>query len=112
MSDQPRLKQDHEIRWMTPTGHKTRKTINTNPMQAIRRKCLDCSGGSFNEVSLCTISDCPLYPFRSGKRPEFEGIERKKRKGNPKALAVLAANRAKRKAQIDSEPLEHSGEGN
>lgn len=39
------------------------------PLKAIRLKCLDCSGGSWNEVSQCWAEDCPLYPFRFGKNP-------------------------------------------
>ena len=39
------------------------------PLKAIRAKCLDCCGGSFTEVKLCEISDCPLFPYRFGKRP-------------------------------------------
>ena len=41
----------------------------STPMKAIRPKCLDCSGGSADNVKHCTISDCPLYPMRSGKNP-------------------------------------------
>ena len=44
------------------------KTI-TNPIKAIRAKCLDCCCGSSNEVKLCTAEKCPLYPFRFGKNP-------------------------------------------
>jgi hypothetical protein len=40
------------------------------PMKAIRAKCLDCSCGSRKEVSECLIPDCPLYPYRFGKRPK------------------------------------------
>ena len=29
------------------------------PMKAIRKKCLECSCGSFNEVKLCPIEKCP-----------------------------------------------------
>jgi hypothetical protein len=39
------------------------------PLKAIRAKCLDCCGGSANEVKLCEIEDCPLFPYRFGKRP-------------------------------------------
>lgn len=39
-------------------------------IKAIRAKCLDCSGGSSKEVRLCPVTDCPLYPYRFGKRPE------------------------------------------
>lgn len=40
-----------------------------SPMKAIRLKCLDCCCGSANEVKLCTVTRCPLYPFREGHNP-------------------------------------------
>ena len=40
----------------------------TNPVKAIRAKCLDCCCGSSNEVELCTCTGCALYPFRRGKK--------------------------------------------
>lgn len=40
-----------------------------SPLKAIRLKCLDCSCGSSNEVKLCTVERCPLYPFREGHNP-------------------------------------------
>ena len=41
----------------------------TNPVKAIREKCIDCCAGQPNEVKLCPITDCPLYAFRLGKNP-------------------------------------------
>ena len=41
----------------------------TSPIKAIRAKCLDCSCNQINEVKLCPIENCPLYPFRMGKNP-------------------------------------------
>lgn len=41
----------------------------TNPVKAIRAKCLDCCAGEKAEVKLCPSADCPLYPFRFGKNP-------------------------------------------
>lgn len=38
------------------------------PIKAIRKKCLDCNSTA-NEVKLCTVKDCPLYPYRLGKNP-------------------------------------------
>jgi hypothetical protein len=38
-----------------------------NPVKAIRAHCIDCSGGSLKEVSVCPMTECPLYPFRLGK---------------------------------------------
>jgi len=40
-----------------------------SPLKAIRLKCLDCSCGSSNEVKLCSVVNCPLYPFREGHNP-------------------------------------------
>lgn len=42
---------------------------NSNPLKAIRAKCLDCCCMSANEVKLCTFESCALYPFRLGKNP-------------------------------------------
>lgn len=39
------------------------------PLKAIRAKCLECSGGSSNEVKLCPIDKCALYVYRSGHNP-------------------------------------------
>lgn len=45
------------------------------PIKAIRKKCLECSCGSFLEVKLCVIKDCALYPYRLGHRPKKELTE-------------------------------------
>ena len=39
------------------------------PLKSIRKKCLDCSCGSRKEVRECPIIQCPLYPYRFGRRP-------------------------------------------
>lgn len=44
------------------------KTI-TNPVKAIREKCLDCCCGNVAEVGGCTATRCALHPFRYGKNP-------------------------------------------
>jgi len=44
------------------------------PLKAIRAKCLDCCGSSY-EVSLCSCTDCALHPFRLGKNPNRTGIQ-------------------------------------
>lgn len=41
----------------------------TNPVKAIREKCLDCCCGSTVEIKECTVETCPIYPFRFGKNP-------------------------------------------
>lgn len=39
------------------------------PVKSIRAKCLDCMCGSPQEVRLCPSENCPLYPYRMGRRP-------------------------------------------
>jgi hypothetical protein len=39
------------------------------PSAAIRAHCLDCCGGSSDEVRKCTAVRCPSWPFRIGANP-------------------------------------------
>lgn len=57
----------------------------TNPVKAIRAKCLECSCGSSNEVKLCPVQKCPIWPFRLGKNPY-----RQKRELTPEQKAAIA----------------------
>jgi len=45
------------------------------PIKTIREFCLDCSAGSYKEVRNCIIENCPLYPYRMGKRPTKVDID-------------------------------------
>ena len=53
------------------------------PLKAIRAKCMDCCCGQAKEIKLCNLKNCPLYPYRMGKRPKDDkdigsgGIEEK-----------------------------------
>ena len=40
------------------------------PLKAIRAKCRDCCCGSCKCVRWCPATDCPLWPYRLGLRPE------------------------------------------
>jgi hypothetical protein len=51
--------------------------MHLSPVKAIKKHCLDCSGGSKKEVRECIIQDCPLYPFRFGKNPNRKGLRLK-----------------------------------
>lgn len=45
------------------------------PLQAIRKKCLDCCCGQANEVRLCVCKDdCTLWQFRFGHNPARKGV--------------------------------------
>ena len=57
---------------------------------AIRAKCLDCMGGSANEVKLCGAGNCALWPFRLGDDPW-----REKREMTEEQRARLAAQLAR-----------------
>lgn len=39
------------------------------PLQAIRAYCLGCMCDQPNEVKLCPVTKCELYPYRFGKNP-------------------------------------------
>lgn len=45
---------------------KNRKT----PLKAMRAKCLDCCAGNAVEVRLCPSTDCALWYYRFGYKPE------------------------------------------
>lgn len=47
------------------------------PLRSIRQKCLDCSAGSAQEVRLCPVVSCALYPFRLGRNPNRKGLGNK-----------------------------------
>lgn len=57
----------------------------TNPVKAIRAKCLDCCCGQTKEVELCQSTKCALFPFRFGKNPY-----RTKRELTEEQRAVMA----------------------
>lgn len=46
-----------------------------SPLEAIRKRCLDCRGFSSKDVRDCDPTfeqgqECPLYPYRFGSRPK------------------------------------------
>ena len=71
----------------------------TNPVKAIREKCLDCCCGSYLEVEKCNIENCPLFPFRFGKNP----FRQKREMTEEQRKAVGDRLREARKTNADSE---------
>jgi hypothetical protein len=74
------------------------------PLKAARLHCLECCGGSANEVRLCPAASCALWPFRFGRRPNAE--EKGVVAGLPtypleRCMAGASALRAARKRCID-----------
>lgn len=60
-----------------------------SPIAALRARCLDCCGGSAQEVRYCTARKCPSWPFRMGQSPW-----REKRVLTPEQKQALADNLA------------------
>lgn len=36
------------------------------PVQAIRKKCLNCCANQYKEVKTCPVTECPIWKFRLG----------------------------------------------
>jgi hypothetical protein len=65
-----------------------RRLTGTSGLKAVRRRCLDCSGGTDAAVRSCTVSACPLFEFRFGKNPNIvRSPERKE--ADARRLALL-----------------------
>lgn len=51
----------------------------------VKAKCLDCTNWQKKEIELCTVSDCPLYPYRpygAKKTPTVKGLARDRQKSD------------------------------
>jgi hypothetical protein len=88
-------------RTLTP-GDLAMAGIEPSPvLDAIRAKCVDCSGGSRSEVAKCVSVYCALWPFRMGTNPfrtkrtdeELSDAQRTARE----AFAMRARERASKK---------------
>ncbi|WP_425067762.1 hypothetical protein [Reyranella sp.] len=49
---------------LTALGH-----VRMSAQQALRLRCIDCSGASAAEVRLCIHVQCPAWPLRMGRSP-------------------------------------------
>lgn len=57
------------------------KKSKLTPLKAVRRKCLDCTGGRRSEVRNCGDINCPLYEYRFGTNWRRKGIGGRRAKG-------------------------------
>lgn len=55
------------------------KKLYDTPIKAIRKKCVDCTAGSYKEIRFCTIVECAIYPYRFGRRPSEAVVDTLKR---------------------------------
>ncbi len=44
-------------------------TTKSEVLKAIRRYCIDCSGGQIAKVRKCPVLRCDLWPYRFGMDP-------------------------------------------
>lgn len=70
----------------------------TNPVKAIKEKCLDCCCGQWQEVQLCPKENCALHAFRFGKNPY-----RAKREYSEEQLARMRERILKNRKQVARE---------
>ena len=66
-------------------------------LKSIRLKCIDCCGGSANEVKLCTAESCPLHLLRFGKDPERRQLSPEERERRIKRLTEARKKAEERK---------------
>ena len=57
-----------------------RKPLGASTLKAIRKHCLMCFNGDTAGVRECQDMECPLFPFRLGKNPNFSEETRQKRR--------------------------------
>jgi len=88
------------IKHDTVTGYDFRVDPPLGRAKSIRKKCLECSTTS-NEVRQCTISDCPLWPYRFGRGvwDHSAGVVRSIRTGRP-TQAIGEASKARNRDTV------------
>ena len=65
------------------------------PIKAIRLHCLECMGGSSQEVEKCTRPSCPLWHYRFGKHPTFKMSPEEKARRSEQGRKIIEFNRKK-----------------
>lgn len=75
--------------------------MTTNPVKAIKEKCLECCCWQANEVKMCTVERCPLYPFRLGKNPYRKTVHRELTE-EQRAAAAERLRKAREAKRVDS----------
>lgn len=73
VNDKPKTPGRENVSSKETTRQNQTPETQKSPLKSIRAKCLDCCCGQKEEVKLCPVHDCPLYPYRLGKHP---GIKR------------------------------------
>ena len=70
-----------------------------SPIKAIRANCIECSCGSKDEVKLCPIQTCPLYPYRLGKNPNRKMSEEQLEKARERITKLQEEGKFRKKIE-------------
>ena len=66
----------------------------SSPMEVFRAKCLDCCGGSSQEVRYCIATSCPLWPYRMSSNPFRAPLSEEVRTARATSLAKARTARS------------------
>lgn len=58
---------------LNPLRMGKRSELAPRPLRSIRAKCRECSE-KLKDIVACEVDDCPLWPYRLGKRPRGRRI--------------------------------------
>jgi hypothetical protein len=100
----PRKMEPDELRML---GH-----VPMTPLAALRLRCLDCCGGSADEVRRCMALTCPAWPFRMGANPwraPLSDAEKDRRRDLLARVGKIAGNSSKPEKSVASERFSKSG---
>ena len=82
-----------------------------NPVQRIRKYCLECCLESPKEVSLCPATECWLHPFKMGTNPfrsERTEAQKAAARENMKKLQLARKSRETAEEKNDEQADMHS----
>jgi len=57
----------HRVR---ANGKGKTRIVELTPRRAIRLMCIECMGFNRLEIDKCTVTLCPLYPYRHKGKPQ------------------------------------------
>lgn len=73
--------------------------------EAIRKHCIECSGGNRAEVRKCTVTKCHLYRYRMGTEideSELKEVDAPKTKAKTKKASTTTKKKATTKNSVDA----------
>ena len=57
---------------LTTVVKTAKKEMVLSPLRTVRKYCLWCCNDQGNEVKLCPVESCALYPYRRGRGPDVK----------------------------------------